>query len=393
MSRIDDLISDLCPSGVPYRNLGECVVRNIGGGTPSKSRTDYWGGDIPWASVGDIISSKLTLTATRQNITQDGLKNSSSNLIPPGFVVVAVKIAPGAMRVVEHEVAINQDLRGLLLLDDLDPYFLAYYFKTINIVGNGTIVQGITKDTLEGVRVPTPPLEVQHEIVRILNQFMRLQTELEAELEYRRRQYSHYQKFLLSFADGKATSFSLGEIGKVSMCKRVFKKETSLDGEIPFYKIGTFGGVPDAYISRELYEEYRSRFSFPKRGDVLISAAGTIGRTVSYDGEPAYFQDSNIVWIDNDESIVSNSYLRHWYRVVEWATDGGTIQRLYNDNIRKARILVPLPEVQERIVGILDQFDTLVNDQKIGLPAEIAARRKQDKYYRDRLLTFEETQE
>ena len=82
------------------------------------------------------------------------------------------------------------------------------------------------------------------------------------------------------------------------------KAETSSEGDVPFFKIGTFGKEPDAYISREKFDEYRQKYSFPKKGDVLISAAGTIGRAVIYDGEPAYYQDSNIVWLDNDENKV-----------------------------------------------------------------------------------------
>jgi len=174
------------------------------------------------------------------------------------------------------------------------------------------------------------------------------------------------------------------------MCKRVFKSDTTPEGDVPFFKIGTFGGEPDAFISRTLYEEYRARYPFPKKGDVLISAAGTIGRALPYDGKPAYFQDSNIVWIANDESLATNAFLRHWYRVIDWTTDGGTIQRLYNQNIRRARIPLPALEQQARIVAILDKFDALVNDLSVGLPAELAARRAQYEHYRDKLLTFEE---
>lgn len=116
------------------------------------------------------------------------------------------------------------------------------------------------------------------------------------------------------------------------------KAETAPNGDVPFYKIGTFGKTPDAYISREKFEEYRKAYSFPKKGDVLISAAGTIGRTVIYDGEDAYYQDSNIVWVDNDESIVLNRYLFYCYQLQPWAvSEGGTIARLYNDNISKAK--------------------------------------------------------
>lgn len=183
----------------------------------------------------------------------------------------------------------------------------------------------------------------------------------------------------------------LGDIGSICMCKRILKSETNQVSGIPFYKIGTFGKQADAYISDEKFAEYKSRYKFPQKGDILISAAGTIGRTVVYDGEPAYFQDSNIVWIDNDETKVLNTFLNYWYSTSPWvASTGGTISRLYNDNIAKAPVPVPPLEVQQRIVGILDRFDSLCNDITSGLPAEIEARQKQYEYYRDKLLTFKE---
>jgi len=149
----------------------------------------------------------------------------------------------------------------------------------------------------------------------------------------------------------------LGDIGKVSMCKRVFKDQTTTKGDIPFYKIGTFGKEPDAYISKEIYDEFRKKFSFPKKGDILISASGTTGRRVKYDGEPAYFQDSNIVWIDNNEEQVLNEYLYHFYGACNWnSTKGATISRLYNDNLKQIKIAFPksLPE-QQRLVALLDE--------------------------------------
>lgn len=167
------------------------------------------------------------------------------------------------------------------------------------------------------------------------------------------------------------------------------KTQTSSEGDVPFYKIGTFGRSPNAFISNEIYEQYKRDYSFPRKGDVLISAAGTIGKTVIYDGEPAYYQDSNIVWLKHDESRVLNKYLYYCYQLSPWqVSTGGTIDRLYNDNITQARIPLPPLSEQQRIVSILDKFDALVNDISIGLPAEIEARRKQYEYYRDKLLTF-----
>ena len=126
----------------------------------------------------------------------------------------------------------------------------------------------------------------------------------------------------------------LGDVGKVSMCKRIMKHETSVSGSIPFYKIGTFGKKADSYITNELYESYKERFSFPKKSDILISASGTIGRTVVYDGSPAYFQDSNIVWIANNEKVITNSFLAFCYKNIRWNTENTTIARLYNNNLR-----------------------------------------------------------
>ena len=173
------------------------------------------------------------------------------------------------------------------------------------------------------------------------------------------------------------------------MCRRILKNQTSDDGEIPFYKIGTFGRVATSYISRELFEDYKLRFSYPKLGDILISASGTIGRTVVFNGEDSYFQDSNIVWLDHDESQVLNRYLYYFYQINPWnVSDGGTISRLYNGNIEKTRIPVPSLEIQSRIVQVLDNFDAVCHDLNIGLPKEIELRQKQYEYFREKLLTF-----
>ena len=133
------------------------------------------------------------------------------------------------------------------------------------------------------------------------------------------------------------------------MCKRIFKEQTSAVGDIPFYKIGTFGGEPDAFITRELFEEYKEKFPYPQIGDMLISASGTIGRIVEYTGENAYFQDSNIVWFKHDDKI-DNSFLKCVYVFVKWSgIEGSTIKRLYNDNFLKTEFWMPQIEEQKKI--------------------------------------------
>jgi type I restriction enzyme, S subunit len=148
----------------------------------------------------------------------------------------------------------------------------------------------------------------------------------------------------------------LGEVGEVKMCRRIFNEETSPSGEIPF-KIGSFGKLPDAFISKELYLDYRKRFSFPKKGDILISAAGTIGRTVIYNGEDAYYQDSNIVWIDNDSLMISNEFLFYILQMVKYNTEGGTIQRLYNGILKSIQFSHPTLPEQTKIANFLTAVD------------------------------------
>ena len=135
-----------------------------------------------------------------------------------------------------------------------------------------------------------------------------------------------------------------------------------------------------------LFNEYKTKYSYPKRGEVLISASGTIGRTVIFDGREAYFQDSNIVWIENSENQVSNKYLFYFYQVVNWnVSEGGTIKRLYNDNLQKIKIPIPPLNIQAEIVRILDAFTELTAE----LTAELVARKQQYAYYREQLLTLD----
>ena len=152
----------------------------------------------------------------------------------------------------------------------------------------------------------------------------------------------------------------LGDIGSVSMCRRIFKEQTSENGEIPFYKIGTFGGEADAFISRELFEEYKAKYQYPKKGDILISASGSIGRTVVFTGKNEYFQDSNIVWLNHDKHL-DNSFLKCFYSIVKWAgIEGSTIKRLYNDNILNTAITLPSVEEQQKIGAYFENLDNLI---------------------------------
>lgn len=157
----------------------------------------------------------------------------------------------------------------------------------------------------------------------------------------------------------------LGEIGEVKMCKRIFSKQTLTTDGIPFYKIGTFGKKADAFISPQLYKEFRDKYPFPSKGDILISASGTIGKTVVYDGKPAYFQDSNIVWLNNDESQVLNEFLCYIYGNISYDSEGGTIKRLYNNIILNARFTFPNDKTEQQKIGaFFENLDKLLTEHQ-----------------------------
>ncbi len=230
----------------------------------------------------------------------------------------------------------------------------------------------LNKAKLKELDIIIPPLPEQKRIVAILDRAFETIDKAKniAEQNLKNAKELFQSKLQAIFDSGKLKVESgeweekkLGEIGKVSMCKRILKKQTSSTGDIPFYKIGTFGKTADAFISKEIYENYKSKYSFPKKGDILLSASGTIGRCVVYDGKPAYFQDSNIVWIDNDEKNVINEYLFHFYGYCDWnPSKGATISRLYNYDLK--RIIIPFPKSIETQKQIVAQLDALQAETK-----------------------------
>ena len=157
--------------------------------------------------------------------------------------------------------------------------------------------------------------------------------------------------------DGEWEEKKLGDIGSVAMNKRIYKNETTNHGEIPFYKIGTFGKKAETFISREKFEEYKEKYPYPNKGDILISASGSIGRTVEYDGEEAYYQDSNIVWLQHNNEVL-NVFLKYFYLIVKWnGIEGTTIKRLYNKNILNTKIELPVKEEQQKIGEFFSKLD------------------------------------
>ena len=148
------------------------------------------------------------------------------------------------------------------------------------------------------------------------------------------------------------------------MCKRILASQTNTEGGVPFYKIGTIGNAPDAYILKELFDDYKTKYNYPHKGEVMITCAGTVGKCVIYDGKDAYYQDSNIVWIDNPSQCISNGFLYHLLAKVDWRKlNSTTIIRIYNDDLRNLKLSYPQIEEQQKISRLLSLLDERISTQ------------------------------
>ena len=166
---------------------------------------------------------------------------------------------------------------------------------------------------------------------------------------------------------GEWEKCKLGDLCNVLMCKRILASQTNTEEGVPFYKIGTIGNTPDAYISQELFDEYKAKYNYPHKGEVMITCAGTVGKCVIYDGKDAYYQDSNIVWIDNPSQYITNEFLYHLLYKVDWRKlNSTTIIRIYNDDLRNLKLNYPQIEEQQKISRL-----QLLLDERIATQSKI----------------------
>jgi len=160
---IDDEIPFEIPDSWAWVRLKTIINYNIGGGTPSKSNSSYWNGSIKWASVKDLNCEYLSETI--DHITELGLKNSSSNIIPKGNIIVCIRMGLGKIVINKDDIAINQDLRGLIISPFINKKYFVNFYRTQIITGQGLTVKGITVDTLNQILLPLPPFAEQQRIV------------------------------------------------------------------------------------------------------------------------------------------------------------------------------------------------------------------------------------
>ena len=314
--------------------------------------------NIPRISNGDIL-----VTAA----------NGSTKLVGKHAIVE---------NLVDHEIVVHGGF--MLLFKTEQNYFVNAwmssneYKRVLQFVqgGNGAI-GNLSSTVLKSMKMSFPSLQEQTAIGSLL----RTLDELIASHKENLTNYQCLKATMLSKMfpkvgqtvpeirfdgfEGDWKEKTLGSLGSVAMNKRIFKDETSENGDIPFYKVGTFGGTADAFISKEKFEEYKEKYPYPEIGDILISASGSIGRTVVYNGEDAYYQDSNIVWLKHDQQL-DNLYLKQYYGIIKWSgIEGTTIKRLYNKNILETNIFLPPSVTEQQAIGAyFFTLDNLINSHQ-----------------------------
>jgi type I restriction enzyme, S subunit len=407
MSRVEDLAAGLCPNGVRFLPIGDASVsaQLVAGATPRSGIPEYWtNGTIPWMSSGEV--NRGTVTTTDKLITQAAYDATSTRTVPEGSVVVALAgqgKTRGMVARTRIPLCTNQSLAAIVPGEAMDADFLYYYLQTqyrkLREVSSGDGTRGgLNLQMIRAYRVPVPPMALQREIVDILDTFAELEAELVAELAARRRQYDLIADELLR-SGNDVPRRRLGGVASIvrGASPRPIQAFISRENDgIPWIKIGDVpaGGKYITQTAQRITPAgaVKSRRVHP--GDFVLSNSMSFGRPyiskiegcihdgwLAISGFDTYFVPDYLYYLLRSRPIQAEFARR---------AGAGTVQNLNADIVKSVLVPVPSRSQQEEAVALLDKFDALVNDISAGLPAELAARRKQYEYYRTNLLTFEE---
>ena len=403
MSRLSEMIKELCPDGVEYKKLKE-IFDTKNGYTPSKSNESYWeNGTIPWFRMEDIRENGHILSDSIQYVNLNAIKGE---LFPANSIIVATSATVGEHALITVPSLANQRFTYLMLKHEyanaFDIKFLFYYCYKLDLWCLSHLNQGsfpsVDMKQFSQFEIPVPPLAIQNEIVKLLDNFTELTAELTAELQLRKKQYSFYRDSLLNFSrnDVDVEWRTLGETCDTLSGFPFDSSQFTSSGIRLMRGMNVKRGVLD-------FREENNRY------------------WKGYDGLEKYLLESDDIIIAMDGSLVGQSYglvkeeqrplllvqrvarvrsrkanphyIYHYISsgrftdYVNLKRTAGAVPHISLRDIEHFKIPFPSTEKQNQIAAILDRFDALCHDLTQGLP-EIAARKKQYEYYRDKLLTF-----
>ena len=408
MSKLDDLIKKLCPDGVEYKTLGE--LGEFYGGLSGKTKKDFENGNSKFISYMNVYKNlKINIDTDEKVLIA---KNEKQHCIQYGDVLFTgssetsdeCAFSSVLADKTEEKLYLNSFCFGFRFFNEklFYPEFSKYLFRSDSLrkqlvkTASGVTRFNVSKERMKKVIIPVPPLPVQEEIVRILDKFTSLTAELTAELTARRKQYEYYRDALLT-KDTKVEMKKLGELcQQISNIK--WKNEKN-----------SFQYIDLTSVDRETHEIINTTkidsSNAPSRAQQIVKENDVLFGTTrpmlkrstfiskEFDGQIC---STGYCVLRPNQEIVKPRYIYHhinsslFYQYVETHQQGASYPAISDADVKNFTIPLPPLDIQQRIVNVLDNFDAICSDLKIGLPAEIDARKKQYEYYRDLLLTFAE---
>lgn len=384
MSRIDELIAQHCPDGVENKSLGEVGEFIRGNGLQKK---DLFDEGVPAIHYGQIHTRYGVWTDRTLSFTSSELAAKLRHARHGDLLIATTSeddeaVAKATAWLGGTDVVLSSD--AYIYRHSLDPRYASYFFQSEHFQDqkrkhiSGTKVRRISGTSLAKILIPVPPLEVQRAIVEVLDTFSKLEAELEAELEARKQQHEYYRTTLMLEREGAETAL-LGDIAAVGTGNHD-TKDAQENGNHTFYargrdplKLDTFDFDEEAIITAgdgvgvgKVFHFARGKYALHQRAYRIVPQPGV------------------------DARYIYHYLLADFSRYLERTSVHASVTSLRRPMFLKYSLQLPPLEEQRRIVAILDKFDALVNDLSVGLPAELAARRQQYEYYRDKLLTFKE---
>lgn len=378
MSKLQELINKLCPNGVEYKTIGELASYRRGSFPQPYTESSFYGGEgaMPFVQVADIENKGFKLKdKTKQTISK--IAQSKSVFVPKGTVLCSIQGTIGRVAITQYDSYVDRTIAIFESLNsEIDKKFFAYCievkFEFEKEFARGSTLKTITKEEFTKFKIPVPPIEVQDEIVRILDNFTNLQAELQAELERRIKQYRFYRNKLLKFENYRKISIK-------NISNNVYSgknKERVINGKYNVY--GSTGII--STTNTAVYNKVQ----------ILIARVGANSGYVHI-AKGEYDVSDNTLIIDVKDNI---NFKYVFYQLAnmnlhQYAKGGGQ-SLITAGQIKGIELPIPPIDIQNNVVNILDNFDDLCNNVISGLPAEIEKRQKQYEYYRNKLLSFKE---
>jgi type I restriction enzyme S subunit len=387
MNKIQQLLQQLCPEGVEFKELGEVVIILDSQRKPV-SKSQRTGGKYPYYGANGI-----------QDYVDDFIFDGVFILLGEDGSVINKDGSP-VLNWATGKIWVNNHAH--ILAEKSDIAILRYVFFALSVIDVTKVVKGsipkITQQNLRAFQIPIPPLPIQQEIVTILDSFTQLEAELEAELEARRKQYEYYRDKLLNFNNKRGYNWlTLREL-----CLKTDNMKWKENDNIDFKYIDL--SSVDRMSNKITETQIITSQNAPSRAQQIVrnndvifgTTRPTLKRycliTPEYDGQIC---STGFCVLRANTEMILPKYLffvlttSDFYNYVENNQEGAGYPAISNSKVKEYKMAVPSIEEQNRIVEVLDKFDSLVNDISIGLPAEIDGRRKQYNYYRGKLLSFQ----